>query len=93
MGQVIHARRVDGEIRYRMWSTVVGDYVSYEEDEDGIRRFARDEAVSSALDNHEITWPDRLKRAKETGSSSRIGRDISDLDSGWEKPLSEEDGE
>jgi hypothetical protein len=83
VGDQLHARRRDGELRYRIWSTVVDDYL-HEGDltEDDARRFTRNRALERAMDEHERTWPRVLSRALNPYASL----DKPGLDAPWEDP-------
>ncbi len=71
MGQMLHARKVDGEWRYKIWSTVVDAYTTYELTEDQVRRQTLQDTVTRAIEEHEREWPDRLTRAQKHGTSAR----------------------
>ena len=64
MGQMLHARKIDGEWRYKVWSTVVDAYVTYELTEDQVRRQTLTDDIYRAIDAHEREWPGRLARRR-----------------------------
>lgn len=70
MAHMIHARKIDGEWRYKIWSTGIDDYVTHEMTEDQVRRQTLHVALDRVIEEHEREWPGRLARAQKHGSSA-----------------------
>jgi hypothetical protein len=86
MAQMLHARKIDGEWRYKLWSTVVDAYTTYELTEDQVRRQILMDVITRAIDEHEREWPGRLARAQKHGTSARDYADDScwhDINGPW----------
>lgn len=82
MANIIHAREVDGELRYRMWNDTSDEYVTEEMTEEELHEWLREEAIQDALANFARELPGRLERANTKGTSSMIA-EAADLTSGW----------
>ncbi len=83
MSELIHARRRDGELRYRLWGTISDGYLTDELDEVTLR------AMLTSGERGYVEPPEkldaRLERARRTGSSSLnpYAKPV-DLDDPWE---------
>lgn len=86
MGTLIHCRVIDGEKRYRVWSTNVDDYLTEPMTEEEMHKYEIRDAVRHARENAEREWPQRLERAQSKGTSSLIERSVP-LDGPWKEPI------
>lgn len=85
MARAIHARRTSGEERrFRVWSTITNSYLTPELTESELRAWEREDAVREAIQRYERTINDRVRRAREIGTSSDLG-DTRDLDAEWDE--------
>lgn len=73
MSQLIHGRKRDGVWRYRIWSTVVDQYVSGELTEAQLRNEVPDALYLAA----------RLERVRSNGTSAIFDREPHDLAGPW----------
>lgn len=70
---MIHCRTRNGVFVYRVWSDVVGSYLTDEMSLDELVQYLRAEAITRALDEFERDFPRRLQRAQKVGTSSHLG--------------------
>lgn len=84
MAHIIHARKIDQVVMYRVWSTIVDSYITKPLTESELRGYLLRETVRHALEEFDRITDERIKRANEHGTSSEIeeGRY---LDSPWEE--------
>lgn len=85
MGLTIHARKFPGreEFTYRVWSSITDSYVTGELDAVEVDDYVLRESVMMAIEAHRFAFPDRMERARRTGTSSMIG-DAPGVTAGWE---------
>lgn len=86
MGAMIHCRVIDGEKRYRVWSTIVDDYLTDPMTEEEMHEYEIESAIQHARESAEREWPRRLERAQTRGTSSMMG-DSYPLDGPWKEPI------
>lgn len=84
MAFLIHHRIIDGEKKYRLWSTVVDEYVTDELSMDEIKDLTVKMAIRSAAEEALSELPRRLERAHKFGSSSAIDSGVP-LDGPWKE--------
>jgi len=81
MGEQIHARKVEDGWLYRVWSTVVDDYVSEEMVESEVAGWLIKDAIEGLM----IGLPDRLGRTRTRGTSSLL--EERDVEGPWDEPM------
>ena len=69
MPNMIHARRVKGRIRYRIWSTVTDSYITEELTKQELKEYLQEEAVQEALAKVQRDFKQRIARAIQNGTS------------------------
>jgi len=84
MSHVIHARKIKKRILFRIWSTVSDSYLTEEMTEKELREYTLVDAVKKAIELYLREIDDRVQRACETGTSSRI-KHTHDLTAPWDK--------
>jgi len=85
MAHEIHARKnEEGELRFRVWSTITDSYVTDEGTEAELREFTLKDAVCKAIEQHLHEIDDRIQRTIKNGTSSRLG-DTRDLTAPWDE--------
>lgn len=85
MAQEIHARKSEeGEVRFRVWSTVVDSYLTEELSEAEVREWALKSAVCNAIEQHFREIDSRMRRAVTNGTSSLVAN-TRNMNSGWDK--------
>lgn len=72
MGLVIHHRMKDGEKKYRLWSTVVDEYVTGELTEEEVAEVVMKDALERTKFTVELEMPRRFKMAHAKGTSSYV---------------------
>ena len=86
MSHIVHARRVNHAIRYRVWSTVADAYFTPEMTEAEAREWLLEEAREQArrlIERANVEITERLQRAIIRGNSA-YGSRIVDIDQPWE---------
>jgi hypothetical protein len=86
VSRIVHARRIDGEIRYRVWETIVDQYVSPEMTPDEAREWLIQEAREEARKGLEVAIKqvtERMGRAIVAGTSL-IRPNACELNDPWE---------
>jgi len=94
VSRIIHARRINGTIRYRVWETIVDQYVSSEMTPDEAREWLVQEAHEEAQRALEVAIKqvtERMGRASVAGTSL-IRPDACELNDPWETERCEECG-
>ena len=80
MGILIHCRRINGDLRYRLWSTAADAYLTSE--------LTREEVspalVEVARQETQLYLATRLQRAERQGTSCGIGGKAQALTSSWQ---------
>jgi len=84
MSNQIHARKVGGDWLYRVWSTVVDDYVSEEMVKASLLVWLMNEDMEHWLAETE----ERIQRAKARGTSSHL--ETRNVDGPWDEPLQDD---
>ncbi len=72
MGNLIHAKKVGDEVKFRIWDTSSDRYITREMTEKEVRSWTRAEAIEQALFMYDLRIDERLKRAIDSGTSSEI---------------------
>ncbi len=86
MSQYIHARKTEkGELQFRIWSDNSDSYTSDEMTEDELREWELKVAVCRAIEQHNREIDQRVQRARENGTSSRMMGDTRDLNGPWDE--------
>ncbi len=86
MGVQIHARRRDGQMRFRLYSSNCDSYVSPEMSEEEMRRECLFLAIDRAFSNYRSTIERDLQTAQKRGTTLLIGQPW-DLNGPWEEEL------
>jgi len=69
---LVHCRVINGVEKFRIWSKICDEYMSDEMTEEEAVQWLREEAMRVARQEFERELPQRMERAKNKGSSSRI---------------------
>jgi hypothetical protein len=86
MMHIIHARRLgSGEFRFRIWSNVVGSYISNEMTEAELRVWTLRDAVDIAITEHSQAIDATIQRTIQNGTSSLLDNNLRDLNASWDK--------
>ncbi|MDE1970622.1 MAG: hypothetical protein KGI50_03535 [Patescibacteria group bacterium] len=85
MGNVIHAQQKDGEMRFRIWNTIVDGYESGVLTEEELRKKLKEKALEQASEDFERDFPRRVERAKKGGTSSVL--ENRDIEGDWDQKL------
>lgn len=90
MAHEIHAIKENGEWQFRIWSSVVDDYICDPDDEEALKYWELGNVLSDVARSFLEDWPKRVERAKKTGTSSRIKSVVGRNLEKWDEPLPEE---